>query len=189
MIAMAEIHVSGDGTGDFTSAGIELANLHGALERIRATFAWKCGGLDAMALRTTLGPSTMTLGGLLKHLAYVEDRYFTQMLMGRPLGAPWDAADPEDPDWEWHSAAGDSPAELMALWEAAVRRSRTVVAEALTDSGLGQSVARDDSPDAGPTLRRIIVDLNEEYARHTGHADLIRESIDGLVGEDPPRPE
>ncbi len=63
-------------------AGDETATLLGSLERQRATLAWKCGGLDAAGLRATLAPSTITLGGLLKHLANVEDDYFSQRLLG-----------------------------------------------------------------------------------------------------------
>jgi Protein of unknown function (DUF664) len=168
-------------------AGDETATLLGSLERQRATLAWKCGGLDAAALRATLAPSSITLGGLLKHLALIEDEYFSRRLHGRDLGPPWDTADWDaDPDWEWHSAAEDSPEQLFALWQDAVARSRFLVAEALADGGLEQ-LGRHTWPDGrAPSLRRILIDLIEEYARHVGHADLIRESVDGLVGEDPP---
>jgi hypothetical protein len=168
-------------------AGNETDTLLGCLERIRATFAWKCGGLDAAAMQATVGASSITLGGLLKHLALVEDEYFTRRLMGRELGPPWSEGDwDSDPDWEWHSAAEDTPEELMTLWQAAVARSRAAVDEALAGGGLDR-LGRFTDWDRPPNLRRIVVDLIEEYARHTGHADLIRESIDGLVGEDPPR--
>lgn len=168
-------------------AGDETATLLGSLERQRATLAWKCGGLDAAGMRATLSPSTITLGGLLKHLANVEDDYFSLRLLGREPGAPWDAVDWDaDPEWDWHSAAEDSPEQLLTLWQEAVTRSRAAVAEALADGGLDQ-LARWTSPDGRtPSLRRIMIDLIEEYARHAGHADLIRESVDGLVGEDPP---
>jgi len=170
-------------------AGNETDTLIGSLERERRLLAWKCGGLDAVGLRATLGPSSVTLGGLLKHLALVEDEYFCRRLLGQELGPPWDTVDWDaDPDWEWHSAAQDSPEQLYALWRDAVSRSRSAVAKALADGGgLGQ-LARFTWPDGrSPSLRRILIDLIEEYARHAGHADLIRESIDGLVGEDPPR--
>jgi Protein of unknown function (DUF664) len=168
-------------------AGDETATLMGSLERQRATFAWKSGSLDAAGLRATVGTSSMTLGGLLKHLALVEDQYFSRRLLDRDPAPPWDTVDwTADPDWDWHSAAEDSPEQLYALWRDAVARSRLILAEVLAGDGLGQ-LARRPWPDGrAPSLRRILIDLIEEYARHTGHADLIRESVDGLVGEDPP---
>ena len=168
-------------------AGDETATLLGSLERQRATFAWKCGGLDAAGTRTTVGVSTMTLGGLLKHLALVDDDYFSVRLLGSDPMPPFDTVDWEsDPDWEWRTGAEDDPEELMALWRAAVERSRAAVASVLAEGDLGQRVKNSRWSDP-PSLRRTLVDLIEEYARHVGHADLIRESVDGLVGEDPPR--
>ena len=91
-----------------------------------------------------------------------------------------------DPDWEWHSAAEDSPEQLHALWQDAVARSRSLVAEALADGGLDRLAQRTWPDGRAPSLRRILIDVIEEYARHVGHADLIPESVDGLTGEDPP---
>lgn len=160
--------------------------LLGSLERQRATFGWKCGGLDAAGLNATVGPSSVTLGGLLKHLALIEDYTFSQKWSGIAMGPPWDEADWDaDPDWEWHSAATDSPATLTTLWQQAVGRSRSLVGAALAAGGLDQ-LSPSVTWTEPPNLRRILIDLIEEYARHTGHADLIRESVDGLVGEDPP---
>ena len=169
-------------------AGDEAATLLGFLDYQRATFAWKCSGLDAAGLAATVGVSSMTLGGMLKHLALVEDDYFGRRLHGREFGPPWDTADFDaDPDWEWHSAADDTPDQLYALWEAAVARSRAAVTEALAAGGGMAQLGRFTWPDGrSPSLRRILIDLIEEYARHNGHADLIRESVDGVVGEDPP---
>jgi hypothetical protein len=121
----------------------------------------------------------------MKHLALVEDHYFTHQLMGRDYPAVW-APMADDPDWEWHSAADDSADELRGLWLDAVARSEAATDEALADGGLDRPLAESDWTEL-PNLRRVLVDLIEEYARHTGHADLIRESIDGLVGEDAPR--
>lgn len=167
--------------------GDETATLLGSLERQRAITAWKCGGLDPAGLRATYGPSALTLAGLVKHLALVEDEYFSGRLLGRDLGAPWDSVDWEaEPDWEWQSATADAPEQLYALWQDAVRRSRTAVAAALAEDGL-DTVARRWPRGRTATLRRVMIDLIEEYARHAGHADLLRESVDGLVGEDPPR--
>lgn len=168
-------------------AGDETATLLGSLERQRATLAWKCGQLDADGLRARLHPSTMTLGGMLKHLAHVEHDLFTGWWLGQELGPPWDAVDWDaDPDWDWESAAADSPEELYAIWRDAVARSRARVAEALAAGGLEQIGRQKSSNGESPSLRYILVTMIEEYARHVGHADLIRESVDGLVGEDPP---
>jgi uncharacterized damage-inducible protein DinB len=164
------------------AAGNEVDTLLGGLERQRGYVAWKCGDLDAAGLRATLGPSTMTLGGLLKHLALVEDDMFTWKLHGRAMPAPWDTA---DPDSEWRTAADDSPDQLMAQWRESVERSRAAVAETLAGDGLGALAAYTWPDGRKPSLRRILMDMIEEYARHVGHIDLLRESVDGLVGEDP----
>ena len=80
-------------------AGTEIQTLLGSLDRQRATFAWKSGGLDAAGLSARVGASAITLGGLLKHLAGVEDTYFTLRLRGQDPGEPWNAVDWEkDPD-------------------------------------------------------------------------------------------
>ena len=82
-------------------AGSEAATLLGFLDFQRATLAWKCDGVDAAGLQVTVGVSPMTLGGLLKHLAYVEDDWFSRWLAGHDQ-APWDAVDwGADPDWDW----------------------------------------------------------------------------------------
>jgi uncharacterized damage-inducible protein DinB len=163
-------------------AGSEIDTLLGALDRNRRTFAWKCFGLSAEEMRRTLGPSTMSLAGLVKHVALVEDYYFS-LGLGQHMPAPWAEVDFDaDPDWEWRTAAEDSPGELAALWEAATGRSRRAVAAFLTEGGPDSPVKWTDRSEP-PNLRRMLVDMVEEYARHTGHADLIRESIDGLVGE------
>ncbi|MGW0228167.1 mycothiol transferase [Actinopolymorpha singaporensis] len=167
-------------------AGNELDTLLGTLERLRGYVAWKCGGLGQAGLRATLGPSTVTLGGLLKHLAAVEDDMFSVKLHGRSPQPPWDAVDWDtDPDWEWRTAADDSPEYLTTLWQDAVSRSRVLVAEAVADGGLDRLASFTWPDGRTPNLRRLLTDMIEEYARHVGHADLIRESVDGLVGEDP----
>ncbi len=162
----------------------ETTTLLGFLDYQRATLAWKCLGVDPAGLKATVGVSSMTLGGLLKHLAYVEDDWFSRWLYGRDRQPPWDAVDwKADPDWEWHSAAEDSAERLQALWEVAVARSRSLVADALAAGGLDQRARRTWPDGSAPSLRWILVHMIEEYARHNGHADLIRESVDGLTGE------
>lgn len=168
-------------------AGDEIDTLLGSLDRQRRIFAWKCGGLDAAGLRATTAASSMTLGGLLKHLALVEDDMFSQKLLGRPPAPPWDTVDFDaDPEWEWRTAAADTPEQLTTLWQDAVARSRANVRQALAEGGLGRLAAYTSSRGESPSLRRLLIDMIEEYARHAGHADLIRESVDGLVGEDQP---
>ena len=167
-------------------AGTELDTFLGALERQRRYVAWKCGNVDSAGLQARLGMSTMTLGGLLKHLTAVEDDMFSVKLHGRDRHSPWDTVDWDtDPDWEWHSAAHDSPEQLMALWQEAVARSRALLAEAIADGGLDWPASFTWPDGRTPSQRRLLMDTIEEYARHVGHADLIRESVDGLVGEDP----
>jgi uncharacterized damage-inducible protein DinB len=161
----------------------ETATLIGFLEWQRATLAWKCAALDQAGLTAKVGVSSMTLGGLLKHMAYVESAWFSR-LRGRDLDAPWDTVDwKADPDWDWNSAAADSPEQLRALWQAAVDRSRAIVTTALGEGGPEQ-VALWAWPDGrSPSLRWILCHMIEEYARHNGHADLLRESVDGQTGE------
>ena len=165
-------------------AADEVGTLLGFLDFQRATLEWKCAGVDAAGMRSTVGVSTITLGGLLKHLAYVEDDWFSRWLFDEPRRAPWNTVDwSVDPDWDWTSATDDSPGELLALWRAAVSRSRSKVDEALAAGGLEQ-LARRRWPDGrAPSLRWILTHMIEEYSRHNGHADLLRESIDGSTGE------
>src|SRR5918998_5310845 len=120
---MAESHYEGGGWDDPPVAGDEAATLLGFLERQRATFAWKCGGLDAAGLRATLGSSAMTLGGLLKHLARFEDDMAAEWLHGRAQLPPWDAVDwAVDPAWDWRTAAEEAPEQLYSRWRDAVAR-------------------------------------------------------------------
>lgn len=166
-------------------AGSETEHLLGALDRLRTTFRWKAADLDAAGLQTRIGASALTLGGLLKHLALVEDDVSTLRLSGTPIGEPWES-DWAEGDWAFVSAADDSPEQLYALWDGAVARSRARLDAALADGGIDGFVHMTD-PDGGRAgLRRLLCDLIEEYGRHTGHADLLREAVDGLVGEDPP---
>ena len=159
------------------------------LERSRATFAWKVGGLDAEALHRAFPPSAMTLAGLVKHMTLVEDDFVARWLGAGGYGPPFDGTTPDDwPDYDWRTAQEDSPAELYRWYREAVERAREVWARVTADGGLDEP-AGIEWPDGRPNRRRVLVDLNAEYARHLGHADLFREAVDGLVGEDPPHPE
>lgn len=168
-------------------AGTEVAHLIGALDRLRTIFRWKADDLDAAGLQTRIGASSLTLGGLLKHLAAVEDYMFTTKMRGEPIGAPWDGTGWDGSnDWEFASAAEDTPEALYELWDGAVGRSRARLDAALADGGLDQLVHASGADGRQASLRRLVCDMIEEYGRHTGHADLLREAVDGRVGEDPP---
>jgi hypothetical protein len=166
--------------------GDELATLRGFLDFQRATLRWKTSDLDATGLAATTAASSMTLGGLVKHMAWVEDHWFSRSLCGNEPAAPWDAVDWEaDRDWEWSSAADDTPEQLRSLWEATVARSNKLVDDALSHGGgLGRPAVRGWPDGRAPNLRWIFVHMIEEYARHNGHADLLREAVDGgAIGE------
>ena len=168
-------------------AGTEAEHLVGALDRLRTTFRWKADDLGAAGLQTRIGASALTLGGLLKHLARAEDQMFSTKLSGASMGAPWNTAPWDtDPDWDFNSAADDTPEQLYALWDDTIERSRARLDAALADGGLDQPVHLTWPDGRHASLRRLVCDLIEEYGRHTGHADLLREAVDGLVGEDPP---
>jgi len=174
-------------------AGSEAEHLFGALDRLRTTFRWKADGLDDRGLRVSVGASELTMGSLLKHLAFVEAFYAQLKLAGRSPGAPWETVDWEaNPGWDFASAGADSAEELYALYDNAVAQAREIYDDAVADGGLDQIVDAHDDEGRHASLRRIVFDLVEEYGRHTGHADLLREAVDGRVGEDPPagwRPE
>ncbi|WP_034266477.1 DinB family protein [Actinospica robiniae] len=166
------------------SAGDETATLLGFLDYQRATLAWKCAGLDAAQLRATVAASTMTLGGLLKHMALVEEIWFSRSLWDRGWTEPWVGVDwKNDPDWEWRTAADDTPEQLRTLWQVKVDEARARTAEALADGGLDRRTVRVFDDGGQPSLRWILCHMIEEYARHNGHADLLREAIDGETGE------
>lgn len=165
----------------------EVDHLLFSVERSRATFAWKVGGLDTDDLhRRSVATTDMTLGGLLKHLALCEDRFVAEFLRGELYPEPWRSVDGSVWDWCWTSALDDTADELYTLWSTTVTRARQAWLDAIGEGGLDQ-LTKLEFDGAHPTLRRAIVDLSDEYARHVGHADLLREAIDGLVGEDPPQ--
>ena len=165
-------------------AADEIATSLGFLDYQRATLAWKTAGVDAAGLSATTGVSSMTLGGLLKHLTYVEDTWFSHSLHGNARHAPWDTVDWDaDRDWDWHSAVDDTPEQLLSMWHGAVDRSRVLIAEALAAGGLDQPSKRSLPDGQTPSLRWIVLHMIEEYARHNGHADLLREAVDGATGE------
>ena len=156
------------------------------LDYHRDTLRRKLDGLDRGQLGRTLPPSTMTLGGLVKHLTLVEENWFSRVLDDRPYGEPWSSVPwDDDPDWEWRTGATDGPEALLTAYEETVARMDRNIAAAIARGGLDTlSVRTSRHGEEGHfSLRWILLHMIEEYARHNGHADLLRESIDGEVGE------
>lgn len=162
------------------TAGDERVTLDAFLDHQRATLLMKAEGLDRRQLNQPLPTSQLTLAGLLKHLALVEDDWIQVRFLGLPELEPWASAPWEqDRDWEFHSAEDDDPEALRSLYQEACARSRSAVAA--TDLG-ALSVGR--NRDGQPwNLRWVLTHLIEETARHNGHADLLREAVDGSTGQ------
>ena len=156
----------------------ERAVLAEYLDRYRMTFELKCEGLSAAQLATrSVPPSTMSLLGLVRHLARVEHSWTRRVFEGQSE-MPRLYRTEDDPDLDFNDAAADDDvvAEAWQTWRTEVAHSRAVYdgleLDALVDVH-GQEVQ----------TRDIVVHLIEEYARHVGHADLLRESIDGRTGQ------
>jgi uncharacterized damage-inducible protein DinB len=168
---------------DIPQVADELTMLSAFLDWMRATLRMKAGDLDGEQLQRRLEPSAMTLGGMVTHLAWVESWWFTEIFLGEQPGEPWASFDwKADRDAEWTVAASTEPDEIWAVFDTEVERSRRVLAE----SGGLDAIAvghRKRKPGEPLSMRWIMVHMIEEYARHLGHADLIRESIDGSTGQ------
>jgi uncharacterized damage-inducible protein DinB len=161
--------------------GDERTLLTQFLDHHRSILVRKAEGLSQAQLATRLGPSELTLAGLVKHMALVEDSWFHRRLLGQDLGEPWTSVDwKADPDWEFHSAVDDDPADLLALYQAACERSRAAVAAVSDLDALTRKPTRRGDH---YNLRWVLLHMIEETARHNGHADLLRESIDGTTGD------
>jgi uncharacterized damage-inducible protein DinB len=160
--------------------GNERDTLIGMLDYYRSVLLRKAAGLTQAELATRLAPSTLTLGGLLKHAAFVEDQWFNDVWAGGRPVEPWASVDwKATPDWDLDSAAADSPRALQQLFEESVTRSRAAISDDLDLDRLARGAHRRGAIN----LRWILVHMIEEYARHCGHADLIRESIDGATND------
>jgi hypothetical protein len=166
---------------DPPATGGELEQLTAFLDFQRETVLLKAEGLDAAGLRRALPPSPLTLGGLLNHLALVEDSWFRDRFAGLPEQEIWAGVDWQaDPDFEFRTAADLAPDELRQRYRDACARSREVVAGA---DGLDQLGARPRRDGTRWSLRWLLLHMIEETARHAGHADLLREAVDGRTGE------
>jgi len=180
-VAIQDVEVPGCGMRtDPPDSGPELVQLTAFLDYQRETMQLKAEGLTRDQLAQPLPPSSLTLGGLLNHLAKVEDVWFRVRFAGLPTAA-WraDAASPAEPDWDFTTAGSLEPEELRERYREACAASRAVVAQA-PDLDRPSAQPRRDGPHVD--LRWILLHMIEETARHAGHADLLRESIDGTVG-------
>ncbi|MFE9253005.1 DinB family protein [Streptomyces sp. NPDC007088] len=156
----------------------ERALLTGYLRDQRLTLELKCAGLDAEALaRRSVPPSGLSLLGLVRHLADVERKWFREVMAGQEVERHYRTA--ANPDGDFEGARAD-PGEIAEAWR--VWRAEVAFAERLVDAvpDLATPAAWDGKPFE---LREILVHLIEEYARHNGHADLLRELIDGRIGQ------
>jgi uncharacterized damage-inducible protein DinB len=161
--------------------GSEFTLMVQYLDYQRETVLAKTEGLTQAQMVENHPPSALTLAGLLYHLALVEESWMEVRFGGLPEREPWGDVDWEaDPDWEFRTAEGVAPEELRDRYRAACERSRRVVSAA---SGLDQLSAQTMRDGRHFSLRWVMLHLIEETARHAGHADTLREAIDGTVGE------
>ena len=146
------------------------------LDYQRTVMLRKIGELDDDGLRRVMTPSGLTLLGMLKHLAYVERWWFRVVFAGEVgIDPPWTDA---DPDADWRVEPDESSDDIRALFDHEVARSRAIVSAASSlDAVSVDARAKDRS------LRWIMLHMIEEYARHLGHADIMREAIDGRTGD------
>jgi uncharacterized damage-inducible protein DinB len=156
------------------SSGPEKALLEAFLDFQRDTLLWKVSGLTDAQLTQEKTPSGTTLLGLVKHLAYVERNWFQIRFMGRPLSVPWRSADPAG---DFRIEPHETGASIIAFYRAEIAESKRIVAAAPSTETLAVD------PERPHSLRRILVHMIEETARHNGHADILRELTDGQTGE------
>ncbi|MFF6878681.1 MULTISPECIES: DUF664 domain-containing protein [unclassified Streptomyces] len=157
----------------------ERTMLEGWLDYHRQTLAWKCEGLTDAQLRTAaVEPSELSLMGLVRHMAEVERGWFRKVLAAEDVGRLY--CTEEDPDGEFHLSQSDTWEEAYATWQSEIETARRNAARfGLDDISEGKHRRTGERFN----LRWIYTHMIEEYARHNGHADLIRERIDGATGE------
>jgi uncharacterized damage-inducible protein DinB len=157
----------------------ERATLLEYLQRYRLTMEMKCADLDADQLASrSVPPSTMSLLGLIRHMADVERHWFRRVMA--QSGAPPLYWSEDVPDADWRGAAAD-PALVDDAWRA--WRGEVAFAEKLVADSPDLGVKGVEPDGSTPELRSVLVHMIEEYARHCGHADLLRERVDGRIGQ------
>ena len=170
-----------------TVRSAERQTLEEFLDYFRSVFTRKVEGIDDARARVRIGASDLDLLGLARHMAGVERGWFSQALDGSDDPELWvNPADADEPDADFHNQPRDTIAEaVVALQEAIAESRRRVAAHDSLDDVTAIDVGPPDNPARyGPrSLRWLIVHMIEEYARHCGHADLLREAIDGSTGD------
>jgi uncharacterized damage-inducible protein DinB len=156
--------------------GSERESLRGWLDYHRATLAWKCDGLGEDELRQrSMPPSTLTLLGLVRHMAEVERHWFRRVIAGETIRHVWSE------EWDFqaaYDAQHSTRGEAFTAWQVEIAESRRIEeAVASLDDHF-----RVDSWECDATLRTVLLHLIHDYARHNGHADFLRQGIDGTVG-------
>jgi len=169
-------------TPEIPKSGSERELLVAFLDFQRQVVIDKCLGLSKEQLSTRLEPSTMTLPGIAYHLAVVEEDWFASDFLGEELGEPWSSVDWDATrDWEWDVAPTMDIGVVLDAYRTAIERANEIVEAA--DSLEQMSVRKHPRTGEHWSLRWILIHMIEETARHAGHADLIRESIDGETGD------
>jgi uncharacterized damage-inducible protein DinB len=150
------------------------------LDFYRATIEQKTDGIDDEQARATVGPSDLTLIGIVRHLTEVERNWFRAKFLGED--APYYYCDDEDEDRDWHPAPTDTLADALATYRAECDRARAITNAEPSLDALSTATVRwyDNRP---VSLRWILVHMIEETARHAGHADFLREAVDGVTGD------
>jgi len=167
------------------SLGDERTTLADSLRRQRLTLELKCAGLDAEQLaRRAVEPSTMSLLGLVRHLAEIERATFRRLLAGEDAPRLYISATDRDGDFDGAVADPRVVAEAWDTWRAEVEFATRFVAEAPSlDLTVDDAANQHGSGGGAMSLRQVLVGMIEEYSRHLGHVDLLRERIDGRLGQ------
>ena len=163
----------------------EATTLWSFLDYYRSILIRKAEGISEAQARTTLGPSELTLIGLVRHMAEVERGWFRRRFMDIDCGFLYcgDAADGGDPDGDFHPADTDTVADAIHALRVEIEFATDATAGVPMDTLAQADPPWNRIPGWRPSLRWILVHMIEEYARHCGHADLLREAVDGATGD------
>ncbi len=163
---------------DIAHVGDEHRMLGEFLDYYRAVFVRKVEDLDDAQARVRVPPSDLDLLGMTRHLADVERWWFRGCFTAEVTSGNYDSDD--DPDLDWHHGPDDTIADAVATWHREVARAREIVAATpdLDTIGADRTGRRGEI-----SLRWIVIHMIEEYARHCGHADFLREAVDGVTGD------